>query len=354
MKMTKEVVQRFTQSSDYRLVLQRLKGDFERKYNEHIRAKDACYTEYEYLRILGSGAFGVVLVKRKTNGEFFAMKILSKDKIIRQKQLQHTVSEKRILQSVHFPFVVRLETCFKDNSYIYLVMPFVNGGELFTVLRSCGKFSEHQAIFYGAQVALALEYLHSCGLVYRDLKPENLLLDYRGYVKMTDFGFCKQVKERTWTLCGTPEYLAPEIIQAKGYGKSVDWWSYGVLLYEMSAGYSPFYVQSGNQMAMFERICKEKYKFPKHFHSDLSNLIQNLLQTDLSRRYGNLRNGTDDIKQHRWFKSVNWYALLNRDLIAPYVPKLEGPGDASLFDFHDEVSLKIASRCEYAKEFADF
>ncbi|KFB39488.1 AGAP008039-PA-like protein [Anopheles sinensis] len=345
----------FPTGSDYRQILVRLKAEFERRYNEPKLASMASPTEYESMRTLGSGAFGTVkLIKRKSSNEFFAMKILVKAKIVRYKQLQHTYNEKRILQSIRFPFVVSLKASFKDNSYIYLVMPFVNGGEMFTLLRRCRKFAEQQAIFYAAQVAMALEYLHSCSLVYRDLKPENLLIDYRGYVKVTDFGFCKFIKDRAWTLCGTPEYLAPEIIQAKGYGKSVDWWSYGVLLFEMAAGYSPFYVHSADQMAMFERICKAKYKIPKNFSSELGHLVQHLLQTDLSRRYGNLRNGSEDIKQHCWFKSVNWIALLNRELPAPYVPQLQGPGDASLFDVHDEQNLKVASKCEYAKEFADF
>uniref|UniRef100_A0A182W7A9 Protein kinase domain-containing protein n=1 Tax=Anopheles minimus TaxID=112268 RepID=A0A182W7A9_9DIPT len=286
--MKQDSVQKFTPKGDYCQTLNRLKVEFERRYNDHKQASIATLTEYEFLRTLGSGAFGTVkLIKRKSSGEYFAMKILSKERIVYQKQLQHTSNEKRILHGIRFPFVVNLETCYKDNSYIYLVMPFV-------------------------------------------------------------------IKDRTWTLCGTPEYLAPEIIQAKGYGKSVDWWSYGVLLYEMGAGYSPFYVNSANQMALLERICKGKYKFPKNFSSDLCDLVHHLLQTDLSRRYGNLRNGCNDIKQHAWFKSTNWFALLNRELSAPYVPKLQGPGDASLFDVYDEQNLKIASKCQYAKEFAEF
>ncbi|XP_050078081.1 cAMP-dependent protein kinase catalytic subunit alpha-like [Anopheles maculipalpis] len=353
--MKQESAQKFSPNSDYRQTLARLKAEFERRYNDQKQASIASLAEFELIRTLGSGAFGTVkLIKRKSTGDYFAMKILSKERIVYQKQLQHTNNEKRILQAIRFPFVVNLETCYKDNSYIYLVMPFVNGGEMFTLLRRSRRFSEPQATFYGAQVALALEYLHACNLIYRDLKPENLLIDYRGYVKVTDFGFCKVIKDRTWTLCGTPEYLAPEIIQSKGYGKSVDWWSYGVLLYEMSAGYSPFYINSADQMALFERICKGKFKFPKNFSSDLCDLVHHLLQTDLSRRYGNLRNGVEDIKQHAWFKSTKWYAILNRELSAPYVPKLEGPGDASLFDVYDEHNLKIASKCQYAKEFAEF
>lgn len=154
-------------------------------------------------------------------------------------------------------------------------------------LFSSRKFDEAQAKFYASQVALALEYLHFLELVYRDLKPENIMINQRGYVKITDFGFCKQIEGRTWTLCGTPEYLAPEIIQTKGYGKSVDWWSYGILVYEMVAGVSPFYTSSDDPMVLFGKIIEGKFRMPKYFTKELKHLTQNLLQTDLSRRFFN-------------------------------------------------------------------
>ncbi|XP_062548507.1 cAMP-dependent protein kinase catalytic subunit beta-like [Armigeres subalbatus] len=346
---------KFSSSSDYKQILNRLKVDFEKKYNSVKPSPDSGLQEFDVLKTLGTGAFGVVkLIRRKNTEEYFALKILSKEKIVRHKQLQHTVNEKRILQSVEFPFMVHLECCYKDNSYIYLVMPFICGGELFGLLRKSKRFGEDQAKFYGAQVAMAIEYLHHMNLIYRDLKPENILIDTKGYVKITDFGFCKVIRDRTWTLCGTPEYLAPEVIQSKGYGKSIDWWSFGILLYEMAAGYTPFYTNSSDHMVLFEKICKGKCRYPASFSSELKHLIQNILHIDLTRRFGNLKNGANDIKQHAWFRGINWIGLLNVEVTAPFIPKVSGPGDSSQFDIYDEQDLKVASKCMFIKEFADF
>ncbi|XP_001660801.2 cAMP-dependent protein kinase catalytic subunit beta [Aedes aegypti] len=348
-------VKKFSHNSEYKQILNRLKVDFEKKYNNVKASSGNGLQDYDVLKTLGTGAFGVVkLIRRKNTEEYFALKILSKEKIVRHKQLQHTANEKRILQSVEFPFLVNMECCFKDNSYIYLVMPFVCGGEMFALLRKSKRFGEEQAKFYGAQVALAIEYLHHMNLIYRDLKPENILIDMKGYVKITDFGFCKLIRDRTWTLCGTPEYLAPEIIQSRGYGKSVDWWSFGILLYEMAAGYTPFYTNSSDHMVLFEKICKGKFRFPAGFGGDLKHLIQNILHADLTRRFGNLKNGANDIKQHIWFRGTNWIGLMNMEVSAPFIPKISGPGDASQFDIYDEQDLKIASKCMFIKEFADF
>ncbi|XP_038110617.1 cAMP-dependent protein kinase catalytic subunit beta isoform X1 [Culex quinquefasciatus] len=348
---------KFSSTSDYKQTLNRLKVDFERRYQNPRVASETGLDDYDVLRTLGTGAFGVVrLIRKKKSEEYFAMKIVSKERIIRQKQqLQHMLNEKRILQSVEFPFLVTMESCYKDNSFIYLAMPFVSGGELYSLLRKNKRFGEDQTKFYGAQVALAVEYLHHLGLIYRDLKPENILIDAKGYVKITDFGFCKLIRDRTWTLCGTPEYLAPEIIQNKGYGKSVDWWSFGVLLYEMIAGYSPFYTHSADQMLLFEKIVKGKVRFPSNFGTDIRNLIQSLVQVDLTKRFGNLKNGTSDIKQHAWFRGTNWIGLLNGEVTAPFIPKVAGPGDTSQFDAYEEPpELMVTSKCLYVKEFADF
>jgi protein kinase A len=216
------------------------------------------------------------------------------------------------------------------------------------------KFPENQAKFYAAQVVLALEYIHKLGMVYRDIKPENILLDYKGFVKITDFGFCKVLKDRTYTLCGTPEYLAPEIVQNKGYGQSVDWWSFGVLIYEMAAGYSPFSKGNPDQMEMMERIVAGKFKVPSAFTSDLKDLVQGILQTDLSKRLGNLKNGVADIKNHDWFKSITWDEIYTLKANPPYIPNVSGPGDYSQFDKFDDVTLIVSDIDKYAQEFADF
>lgn len=192
------------------------------------------------------------------------------------------------------------------------------------------------------------------GLVYRDLKPENIMVDFKGFLKITDFGFCKKIKERTYTLCGTPEYIAPEIIQNKGYGQSVDWWSFGILIFEMSAGYSPFSVGDPSQMEMLDMICSCTFKVPSSFSSKLKDLVQNILQTDLSKRFGNLKNGVDDIKSHAWFKSISWIQLFNQTVVPPFIPKVSGHSDYSQFDKYDDVPLKVAAVDKYEKEFADF
>jgi protein kinase A len=183
---------------------------------------------------------------------------------------------------------------------------------------------------------------------------ENIMIDYKGFIKVTDFGFCKPIKERTYTLCGTPEYLSPEVIQNKGYGFSADWWSFGILIFEMNCGYSPFAVGHPDQMQLLERICTGKFKMPSNFSKDLKSIIDNILQVDLTRRYGNLRNGIDDIKKHPWFNDINWAQVYRQETRPPFVPKVSGPGDYSQFDNYDDIKLEIAPTCQYEKEFADF
>lgn len=201
---------------------------------------------------------------------------------------------------------------------------------------------------------LGIDYIHKMGLIYRDLKPENILLDYQGFIKITDFGFCKPIKDRTYTLCGTPEYIAPEVVLNKGYGQSIDWWSFGILVYEMVASYSPFSVGDPDQMVMMERIVAGKFKIPSTFSAELKNFIQNILQKDLTKRYGNLKGGVDDIKSHAWFKVTNWHSLVNRSVEPPYVPKVSGPGDFSQFEEYDDVVLHVSDTDKYPKEFSDF
>nr|CAH7748688.1 unnamed protein product [Callosobruchus chinensis] len=311
----KNIVSVFKKSrnrSAYTEVLEKLRKEFYIRWEKKNTSSSQGLDEFYRLKTLGTGSFGRVLLVRHKDENYYAMKCIEKVRIIKLKQVEHTLYEKRILEAIRFPFIISLEFSFKDNSYLYFVMPFINGGEMFTHLRRMRKFNEVLARFYASQVLLALEFLHFCDILYRDLKPENILIDSKGYVKIADLGFCKIVKGRTWTLCGTPEYIAPEIILSKGYGKAVDYWSFGVLLFEMSAGYPPF--TSSDPMKVYERIISCKYKCPGSFSSELQDIIKNLLQLDLSRRYGNLRSGVQDIKNHRWFRDVEWLALYNRQV----------------------------------------
>lgn len=340
------------QHQQYTKYLQQLKNEFEGRWCKTNKSK-IDFTELERVKTLGTGAFGrVILLKDSKSIKYYAMKVLEKEKIIKMKQVEHTLYEKRILEAIRFPFTVLMEASFKDNSYIYFIMPFVPGGEMFTHLRRMGKFEEPLAKFYASQVVLALEYLHFCNLVYRDLKPENILIDKHGYLKITDFGFCKVLQGRTWTLCGTPEYLAPELILSKGYGFSVDWWSFGVLLYEMSAGYPPFF--ANEPMKTYEKIVAGRYRCPSSFNSDLRELVRNVLQVDISKRFGVMKNGVMDFKNHKWFKGIEWESILNCRTTPPFVPKCRNPSDTSNFERYEEEPVKPASYCRFQSEFEDF
>ena len=221
------------------------------------------------------------------------------------------------------PFIVQLLGYnFEDPKHIYFILEYIQGGELFSLLRNKVTFPVSQTKFYIAHIITIFEYLHSKNIVYRDLKPENILINKNGYLKLTDFGFAKQLEnEKTYTLCGTPEYLAPEIILNKGHGKAVDWWTLGILLYEMLVGIDPF--SDDDPMMVYQKILKGKIKFPTGFDSNAKSLIKHLLDSDLTKRYGNLRNGVKDITGHRFFKNLEWDKLLKKEIPPPYVPKVK-------------------------------
>merc|ERR1712166_1608166 len=254
------------------------------------------------------------------------------------------------------PFIVVLYHAFQDERNLYMLLEYIIGGELFTHLRKAGKFNNDHTRFYAAQIVMALQYLHNDSIVYRDLKPENLLLDLTGYLKITDFGFAKKVEDRTWTLCGTPEYLAPEIIQSKGHGKSVDWWALGILIYEMLAGYPPFYDE--NPFGIYQKILQGKLEFPRHFETHARDLVKKLLSADRTKRIGNLKNGAEDIKKHKWFKGFDWSALLNYSYTSPIVPDIRSDGDTHNFDKYpesvDDMSSNLVDEATSEKLFRAF
>jgi serine/threonine protein kinase len=284
---------------------------------------------------LGTGSFGRVrLVQYKENNDFYALKMLKKSEVIYLKQVDHIKTEKKILEEIGHPNIVNMFGSFMDDKFLYLLMEYVIGGEFFTHLRKAGRFPNDTAKYYAAQVSLAFEYLHSLTILYRDLKPENLLLDADGHCKVTDFGFAKKVEYRTWTLCGTPEYLAPEIILSKGHGKSVDWWATGILCYEMLAGYPPFYDE--DPLGIYQKILEGKIKFPWHFDRHSKDLIKKLLTADLTKRLGTLKGGAEDVKRHKWFSDIDWEKLLARSVEPPIKPECKSKDDTSNFDSYPE------------------
>jgi protein kinase X len=290
--------------------------------------KKIALEDYSIKQTVGTGSFGrVKLVLHNKENKYYAMKILKKVEIIKLKQVDHILSEVSILNLIDHPFLVRMTGITQNERYLYIVLEYVQGGELFTYLRTVQSLRNEDAIFYSAQVILMFEYLHSKNIVYRDLKPENLLIDAQGYLKLTDFGFAKVIEGRTYTLCGTPEYLAPEILLQKGHGKPVDWWCLGILIYEMLVGIDPF--SDEEPMAVYQNILKGKLKFPSTFDSDAKSLVKHLLVADLGKRYGNLKGGVNDIKEHRWFNNFDWNKLLHKELKSPWVPKIKNEGDTS-------------------------
>lgn len=302
-----------------------------------LAGKTWTFDSFDLRATVGTGTFGrvrVVKIKGSEDRSPFALKIMKKSEVIRLKQVEHVKAEKEILLSIAHPFIVNLLTVFQDEKRLCMLLEYVNGGELFSYLRKEGRLPNDDAAFYAGEIILAFQYLHSIHIVYRDLKPENLLIDSDGHMKITDFGFAKVVEDRTWTLCGTPEYLAPEIIQSKGHGKPVDWWALGVLIYEMLAGYPPFYDE--NPFGIYQKVLAGKIEFPRHFDVKVKDLIKRLLTPDRAKRFGCLKNGAEDIKKHKWYKGFDWTALGNRALKPPMVPSVKGPDDTSMFDRYPE------------------
>jgi len=270
-------------------------------------------------RRLGAGTFGRVLLVRLRSPSHqtrsvncFALKVLRKSEIVRLRQVEHVNAERYIMSRVRHPFIVDLYATFQDSLNIYMLLSYVPGGELFTHLRRAQRFTPDVTRFYLATIVLALKYLHSFNIIYRDLKPENLLLDSRGYLRLTDFGFAKIVDDRTWTLCGTPEYLAPEIILNEGHGKPADWWACGVLAYEMMVGFPPFFDETAP--GIYEKILRGKIYWPKEMDRLSKELIKAFLHPDRTKRLGNLIGGSQDVLNHPWFRGVDWDALERKEI----------------------------------------
>jgi serine/threonine protein kinase len=290
-------------------------------------------SDFEVLRTLGTGSFGrVKFTKSRIDGLYYAVKSMKKHDIIKLKQVDHINSERSIMMQLNHPFIVNMRSSFKDDRYIYIVMECVAGGELFTHLRRARRFSDEQAKFYAAQIAAVFQYMHGKNIAHRDLKPENILITKDGYCKLTDFGFAKVIPpgERTFTLCGTPEYLCPEILLNKGHSCSVDWYTLGILIYEMIVGNPPFV--DDEPMRIYQKILAGDVSYPKSIDKHAKALIKNLIVADLSKRYGNLKGGADDVIKCKWFSTISFDKLYAQLIPAPFKPEMTDERDVSNFE----------------------
>ncbi|XP_016937276.3 cGMP-dependent protein kinase, isozyme 2 forms cD5/T2 isoform X2 [Drosophila suzukii] len=305
-----------------------------RKINEEFR--DINLTDLRVIATLGVGGFGRVELVQ-TNGDSsrsFALKQMKKSQIVETRQQQHIMSEKEIMGEANCQFIVKLFKTFKDKKYLYMLMESCLGGELWTILRDKGNFDDSTTRFYTACVVEAFDYLHSRNIIYRDLKPENLLLNERGYVKLVDFGFAKKLQtgRKTWTFCGTPEYVAPEVILNRGHDISADYWSLGVLMFELLTGTPPF--TGSDPMRTYNIILKgiDAIEFPRNITRNASNLIKKLCRDNPAERLGYQRGGISEIQKHKWFDGFYWWGLQNCTLEPPIKPAVKSVVDTTNFD----------------------
>lgn len=296
-----------------------------------VEEKKVGIPDFELLKVIGKGSFGKVLqVRKKDTGKIYAMKVLNKQTIIARSEIKHTQAEKNILQKLVHPFLVNLNFSFQTKDKLYFIMDYINGGELFFHLQKDKRFDEQRVRFYCAEIVCGLEYLHNSGVLYRDLKPENLLLTGDGHICMTDFGISKEglVSDdaRTATFCGTPEYLAPEVLEGNGYGKPVDWWSFGTLMYEMLTGLPPFYSPEIQQM--YTQIMNAKLSIPDHISPEARDLLTKLLIRDPAKRLTN----PVEIKAHAFFAGIDWDKLVAKELTPPFIPPVKDAESTEMID----------------------
>ena len=313
------------------------------------------WEDLKFYVTLGTGTFGrVKLVEHVPTNRAMALKAMQKAQVVRAHQAKNVCSEKDSMLMCNHPFVIKLYRTFQDKNSIYMLLELVQGGELWSLLYQSkalprtrigiGGFESNACKFYAACVVSAFEHIHGFGIAYRDLKPENLLLAANGYLKVVDFGFAKKLPYRkkgkllhqTFTLCGTREYLSPELVKQTGHNRGVDWWACGILIHELLHGETPFC--DDNQHQMFKMIMQSKkyLKIDQRVEGSGNDIINKLLEKDSARRFGTVRGGVEDVKNHPWFSTINWDKLVNQDIAAPFVPSLKNALDTSMFDPYEE------------------
>ncbi|KAF4689638.1 hypothetical protein FOZ60_001333 [Perkinsus olseni] len=313
----------------------------------HLVNKDKVSLEdFVLIKVIGKGSYGkVMLVRYKKDNNVYAMKMLRKENVMKRNQVEHTRTERNVLETVSHPFIVESGVRVPDSKEALF---HTGGGELFFHLSRAQRFSENRCRFYASEILLAIEYLHKYDIVYRDLKPENVLLDAEGHVKLTDFGLSKEGimdNSSAKSMCGTPEYLAPEILEKKGHGKAVDWYSLGALMYEMLTGLPPFYTRDREKL--FERIRHGELSYPSYISPIAKNLLEQLLCRDPNRRLGSGPADAQDIKSHPFFQGVDWNAMLSRQVTPPFKPSVSTQTDVKYFD-REFIDLPAINSLEYS------
>ncbi|XP_006638750.1 ribosomal protein S6 kinase alpha-2 isoform X1 [Lepisosteus oculatus] len=293
-------------------------------------------SQFELLKVLGQGSYGKVFLVRKIKGtdtgQLYAMKVLKKA-TLKVRDRVRSKMERDILAEVNHPFIVKLHYAFQTEGKLYLILDFLRGGDLFTRLSKEVMFTEEDVKFYLAELALALDHLHSLGIIYRDLKPENILLDEEGHIKITDFGLSKEAidhDKRAYSFCGTIEYMAPEVVNRRGHTQSADWWSFGVLMFEMLTGSLPF--QGKDRKETMALILKAKLGMPQFLSPEVQSLLRALFKRNPSNRLGAGPDGVEEIKRHPFFGTIDWNKLYRKEIKPPFKPAVGRPEDTFHFD----------------------
>lgn len=297
-----------------------------------LNQKKASLEDFSIISVLGRGTYGKVqLVRNKSSGHLYALKSMSKQKLAEAGQVDQVLIEKAVLIEINHPFLVSAHFTFQNETKIFMVLDYVPGGELFGRLKEEKVFSEKRVKLYAAEILLGLAHLHKLGYIYRDLKPENILVDDKGHLKLTDFGLSRKVGAgvTATTFCGTPEYIAPEMLLSQSYDKGVDWWSFGILIYEMLFGVPAFYDENVN--VLYKSILQDEVQFGSGISDSAKSLILKLLDRNPQTRLGSSQRDAEDIKEHPFFKELNWTDVMEKRTQPEWVPKLAKETDSSYF-----------------------
>jgi serine/threonine protein kinase len=298
----------------------------------------------------------VYLASDKMTKKVYALKTLSKVHLLEHTTdaIMSTKHEKEIMASLHHPFIMGMYSSFQDDRYVYLLLPLFQGGELFgRIYHEEGSkygLKEDDAIFYSACIIEALGHLHSRSIIYRDLKPDNVMLTSEGYAVLIDMGLAKFVVGKTYSMVGTPSYIAPEVLLGRGHNKTVDYWAFGVILFEMLAGTTPFYWEGASQKDEYEAILRADYQCPDSFSAAAKDLIGKLLVLDPAQRLGHMQRGHLEIMSNPWFNFINFKRLRKKEIASPWIPPIKDSMDVSNFANYDPDEVRPPYRELTAKE----